>query len=199
MPVQSKDIFMNITFNSIALTTTIYATLVTGAHGSDQTFQLTSTDVSAATPIAAKHVFAGFGCSGGDLSPALSWKNPPTGTRSFAILMHDQDAPTGGAGFWHWVVVNLPAGTTSLAQGAGAVHGKALPEGTRQISTDFGTASYGGPCPPQGRQAHRYTFTVYALKVDKLELPANATASFAGFMVNANSLGKASFVARYGR
>ncbi len=174
---------------AISLSATAYA----------QSFELSSADVSSATPIAAKHVLAGFGCTGGNLSPALAWKNPPAGTKSFAVMLHDQDAPTGGAGFWHWVVVNLPASATSLPQGAGAADGKALPEGARQINTDFGAPGYGGPCPPQGREAHRYTFTVYALKVEKLELPANATASLTGFMVNGNSLGKTSFVARYGR
>ena len=64
---------------------------------------------------------------------------------------------------------------------------------------DCGATGWGGPCPPKGNKAHRYNFTVYALKVEKLELPANPTASLTGFMVNANSLGKASFTARYGR
>ena len=171
------------------------ATLICTAQA--QTFELSSPDESAAAPIAAQHVFNGFGCTGSNLSPALNWKNPPEGTKSFAVMLHDQDAPTGGAGFWHWVVVNLPASTTGLPQGAG--DGKALPTGALQINTDFGAPGYGGPCPPQGREAHRYTFTVYALKVDKLELPANATASLTGFMVNGNAIGKASFIARFGR
>ena len=178
-----------------SLTATLAAALTCAAQA--QAFELSSPDVSAAAPIATQHVLNGFGCTGGNLSPALAWKNPPAGTKSFAVMLHDQDAPTGGAGFWHWVVVNLPASTTSLPQGAG--DGKALPAGALQINTDFGAPGYGGPCPPQGREAHRYTFTVYALKVDKLELPANATASLTGFMVNGNALGKASFVARYGR
>lgn len=184
--------------NAFALLSIAAAALsATPAHA--QSFELSSPDVSASAPIAAQHVFSGFGCTGGNLSPALSWKNPPAGTKSFAVMLHDQDAPTGGAGFWHWVVVNLPASTTSLAQGAGKADGTALPASARQINTDFGAPGYGGPCPPEGREAHRYTFTVYALKVEKLDLPANATASLTGFMVNGNALGKASFVARYGR
>ncbi len=183
------------TLTSIALASA--ALLGAAAHA--QAFELSSADVSGAAPIANKYVFNGFGCTGQNISPALSWKNPPAGTKSFAVLVHDQDAPTGGAGFWHWVVVNLPASASGLAQGAGAANGKALPEGARQINTDFGAPGYGGPCPPQGREPHRYTFTVYALKVDKLDLPANATASLTGFMVNGNALGKASLVARYGR
>ena len=166
-----------------------------------QSFELTSPDVSAAAPIAMKHVFNGFGCTGGNVSPALNWKNAPAGTKSFAVMVHDQDAPTGGAGFWHWVVVNLPASATGLPAGVG--DGKngtiALPAGALQINTDFGQPGWGGPCPPQGRAPHRYTFTVYALKVDKLELPANATASLTGFMVGGNALAKASIEAKFGR
>jgi Raf kinase inhibitor-like YbhB/YbcL family protein len=185
---------MKTTFHTLAMacilcTTTAFA----------QDFELSSPDISAAQPIAAKHVFNGFGCTGENVSPVLTWKNPPAGTQSFAVMVHDQDAPTGGAGFWHWVVVNLPASATGLAQGAGAADNSALPAGARQINTDFGAPGWGGPCPPQGRAPQRYTFTVYALKVDKLELPANATASLTGFMVNGNALGKASIQARYGR
>ncbi len=189
---------MSPNLNTPHLATALLALLL-GTTVQAQSFELSSTDVSGAAPIATKHVFAGFGCTGGNLSPALTWKNPPAGTKSFAVMLHDQDAPTGGAGFWHWVVVNLPASTAGLPQGAGALDDKSLPAGARQINTDFGAPGYGGPCPPQGRAPHRYTFTVYALGVEKLDLPANATASLTGFMVNGNALGKASFVARYGR
>jgi Raf kinase inhibitor-like YbhB/YbcL family protein len=183
---------------SFTLHTLALAALISGGAQA-QSFELTSPDVAPGALIAAPYIFNGFGCTGGNLSPELNWKNPPAGTKSFAVLFHDQDAPTGGAGFWHWVAINLPATTTSLPRGAGTADGKNLPANTRQINTDFGAPGYGGPCPPQGREPHRYTFTVYALKVDKLDLPANATASFAGFMVNGNSLGKASIAARYGR
>jgi Raf kinase inhibitor-like YbhB/YbcL family protein len=175
------------------------AALSGAASASAQKFTLTSADLPAGKPIAMKHVFNGFGCTGENISPALSWKNAPAGTKGFAVMVHDPDAPTGGAGFWHWVVVNLPASATGLPQGAGTAEGKALGEGARQINTDFGSPGWGGPCPPQGNPPHRYNFTVYALKVDKLDLPANATASLTGFMVNGNALAKASLTARYGR
>ncbi len=162
-------------------------------------FTVSSTDVLSASPIAARHVFNGFGCTGDNISPQLTWRNAPAGTKSFAVMVHDPDAPTGGAGFWHWVVVNLTPQTTALAQGAGAGDGKALPAGARQINTDFGAPGWGGPCPPAGNKPHRYQFTVYALKVDKLDLPATATASLTGFMVNANAWGQATLVATYGR
>ncbi len=182
-------------FTSFAFLTAVLG--VTTAYA--QAFELSSPDITPTQPIAAKHVFNGFGCTGANVSPALIWKNPPQGTKSFAVMVHDADAPTGGAGFWHWVIVNLPVTATGLAQGVGEASGNQLPEAARQINTDFGAPGWGGPCPPQGRAPHRYTFTVYALKVDKLELPANATASLAGFMVNGNALGQASLQARYGR
>ena len=168
--------------------------MAVGAHG----FELMSADVSPTKPIAEDFVFNGFGCSGKNISPSLVWTNAPKGSKSFAVLVHDPDAPTGGAGFWHWVVVNLPVSTAGLSQGAGTADGVKLPVGTKQIATDFGTPGWGGPCPPAGKP-HRYIFTVYALKTEKLDLPANATASLTGFMVNANALGKASFTSRYGR
>ena len=163
------------------------------------TFQASSPDIPSGKPIEAKFIYQGFGCTGQNVSPAVAWKNAPAGTRSFAVMVHDPDAPTGGAGFWHWVVVNIPVGTAYLAQGAGAADGKRLPAGSRQVATDFGAPGWGGPCPPEGDKPHRYQFTVYALGVDKLDLPDNATASLTGFMVNANTLGKATFTGLYGR
>lgn len=176
-----------------------FALLSSAPARSAQTFQIQSADIAAGQTIPQRFAFNGFGCTGQNLSPALTWSNPPAGTKSFAVMVHDADAVTGGAGFWHWAVVNLPAGTSGLTRGSGTADGQALPETARQIATDFGTPGWGGPCPPAGDKPHRYTFTVYALKVDKLELPPNATASLSGFMVNANALGKASFTSTYGR
>ena len=165
-----------------------------------QNFELASADIAADASIAPRFAYNGMGCTGQNLSPGLNWQNPPPGTKSFALMVHDPDAPTGGAGFWHWVVVNIPATATGLAQGVGAPDGKDLAAaGAQQIPTDFGTPGWGGPCPPMGDAPHRYNFTVYALNVDKLNLPANATASFAGFMLNSHAIAKASLTARYGR
>jgi Raf kinase inhibitor-like YbhB/YbcL family protein len=162
-------------------------------------FKLSSADIKATAPIAEEQVFAGFGCSGKNISPALKWSGAPAGTKSFALLVHDPDAPTGGAGWWHWVVTNIPADATELPKGAGKADGSALPKGAAQIATDFGGPGWGGPCPPAGDKPHRYHFTLHALKVDKLDLPAGATASLAGFMINANSIGKAKLTGKYGR
>lgn len=162
-------------------------------------FTLSSSDIKPGGPIKHEQVFNGFGCSGGNVSPALAWKNAPAGTRSFALLVHDPDAPTGGGGFWHWLVANLPAGTSELPAGAGKGDGSALPAGAVQVNTDFGAPGWGGPCPPVGDKPHRYHFTIYALKVDKLDLPPGTTAGVAGFLINANALGKATLTGRYGR
>ena len=164
-----------------------------------ESFQLSSADIKPNASIADEQVFAGFGCTGKNISPALKWTDAPKGAKSFALLVHDPDAPTGGAGWWHWVVTNIPADAGELPKGAGKADGSALPKGAAQIATDFGGPGWGGPCPPVGDKPHRYNFTLHALKVDKLDLPQGATASLAGFMINANSIGKASLTGTYGR
>ena len=85
-----------------------------------------------------------------------------------------------------------------LVANAGVVGGANLPKGASQARIDYGVAGWGGVCPPEGDKPHRYIFTVHALK-GKLDVPADATAALTGFMINANSLGKASFTAKYGR
>jgi Raf kinase inhibitor-like YbhB/YbcL family protein len=164
-----------------------------------QGFKLDSPDVKPNGSIAEEQVFNGFGCAGKNVSPALKWSGAPKETKSFALLVHDPDAPTGGAGWWHWAVINIPADATELKKGAGKADGGGLPAGATQVNTDFGGPGWGGPCPPAGDKPHRYIFSLHALKVAKLDVPANATASLAGFMVNANSLGKATLTGRYGR
>jgi Raf kinase inhibitor-like YbhB/YbcL family protein len=77
-------------------------------------------------------------------------------------------------------MIDIPATVTELPKGAGKSDGSAAPTGARQITTDFGTAGWGGPCPPEGDRAHRYNFTLYALKIEKLEVPANASAALVG-------------------
>lgn len=161
-------------------------------------FKVESPDVSPNQQISDKYVLKGFGCEGGNVSPAISWKNAPKGTKSFAVTAYDPDAPTG-SGWWHWVVFNLPAGTTSLPQGAGDPAAGMLPKGAVQSRTDFGKPGWGGPCPPQGDKPHRFTFTVFALKTEKIELDENAPAAMVGYMLNLNSLAKASFVAKSAR
>jgi len=173
-------------------------TLLAAAAQADG-FKLSSPDIKAGGTIAKNFEFNGFGCSGENKSPVLKWSGAPKTAKSFAVMVHDPDAPTGGAGWWHWVVINVPADVRELKSDAGNASGANLPTGARQVRTDFGSAAWGGMCPPQGDKPHRYNFTVYALKVDKLDIPADATAALAGFMINANSVGKASFTGKYGR
>jgi len=162
-------------------------------------FKLTSPDFKDSGALKDKNSFNAFGCTGDNESPQLDWANPPEGTKSFAIMVHDPDAPTGGSGFWHWVVYNISAETKSLPAGAGKADGKALPKGAVQGNTDFGAPGYGGPCPPPG-SPHHYNFTIYALKVDRLDLPMpNPTAAIVGFVVNANALAKAKLTGTYAR
>lgn len=161
-------------------------------------FKLSSPDIKANSMMAQSFEFNGFGCSGDNKSPALKWRGAPKGTKSFAVTVYDPDAPTG-SGWWHWSVINIPADVNELAPNAGAAGDANLPKGARHVRIDYGVAAWGGTCPPQGDKPHRYIFTVDALKTERLDIPVDATAALAGFMINANSLGKASFVAKYGR
>lgn len=162
-------------------------------------FRLISTDFKANGELANKFVYQGFGCHGDNVSPSLSWSGAPTGTKSYALLVHDPDAPTGGAGWWHWIVYNIPAIAHAIVQGAGTPDGGALPKGALQGKTDFGAMGWGGPCPPPGHGKHHYHFSLYALKVEKLEVPDGASAALIGYMANANSIGKAQLTGLYGR
>jgi Raf kinase inhibitor-like YbhB/YbcL family protein len=138
-------------------------------------------------------VFSGFGCTGGNQSPALSWTAGPEGTQSYAIVMHDPDAPTG-VGFFHWIVADLPPSTTSLAEGASA----SLPAQAVQTYTDFGQAGYGGPCPPPGAP-HRYEITVYALDTANLGVGAGSTGALTRFMLRQHTLALGRAVATWSR
>jgi hypothetical protein len=160
-------------------------------------FNLSSPDIKPGSTIARSFEFSGFGCSGDNQSPALQWSGAPAGTQAFAVTVYDPDAPTG-SGWWHWMVFNIPANVTSLAKNSGAAGGANLPPGAVQARIDYGVEAWGGMCPPPGSKPHRYIFTVHALK-NKLEIPAGATAALTGYMINGNSLGKASFSAFYAR
>jgi len=161
-------------------------------------FQLSSPDIKAGSLMDKKFEFDGFGCSGENKSPMLRWSAAPAGTKSFAVTVYDPDAPTG-SGWWHWLVINLPADVHALKADAGAIGGANLPKGASHVRIDFGVAGWGGLCPPPGDKPHRYIFTVHALKTNKLEIPADASSALAGYMINANALAKACFTATYGR
>ena len=160
-------------------------------------FTLTSSDFRDGGRIADAQVYNEFGCKGGNVSPALAWSGAPPGTKSYALMVHDPDAPTG-SGWWHWIVWDIPAGTTALPTGAGNPHTRLLPPGAVQGRTDYGSVGYGGPCPPPG-PPHHYHFRLYALKVAKLEVPADGSAALIGFNVRAQALAEAQIVGLYGR
>lgn len=174
-------------------------------------FTLSSPDLASGT-FDQKFTLHAFGCTGTNLSPALKWSNPPAGTKSLALQVQDLDAPTG-SGFWHWTVYNIPATASGLPQGAGNAR-ETLPVPAFGGANDFAdtgatgeNGNYGGPCPPSGDKPHRYVFTLYALAVADLEdasgIPKTGTAALHSFILNKGLgdkvLGKASFVASYGR
>jgi Raf kinase inhibitor-like YbhB/YbcL family protein len=172
--------------------------LAAAGHAHAAGFKLESPTVKPGATLTDAQVFNGFGCTGKNVSPALKWSGAPKDTKSYAVTVYDPDAPTG-SGWWHWVVYNIPASATGLDEGAGTADGKKLPAGSAQGRTDFGSPGFGGACPPKGDKPHRYVFTVYALKTDKIDVPPDATAALVGFMIHANKAGQASFTAKYGR
>ena len=160
------------------------------------TFTLSSKDLGGqATTL---QEFNGFGCTGKNQSPQLSWANAPEGTQSFAVTMYDPDAPTG-SGWWHWLIFDIPADVNELVSNAGNVNLKLAPEGAIQSITNYGAPGFGGPCPPPGHGLHQYVITVHALKTDKLGLDANANPAVVGYYLWNNTLAKASIVAYYQR
>jgi len=134
-----------------------------------------------------------FTCDGPDVSPAISWSEPPAGTHSFALIMDDPDAPVGT---WvHWVLYDLPATAHELAEDV--PKREELPNGARQGRNDFRRTGYGGPCPPAG-PAHRYFFKLYALDA-KVNLKAGATKADVEKAMKGHILAQAELMGRYQR
>lgn len=148
-----------------------------------------NTNLKAGQSIPADYYANIFGCTAKNMSPELEWKNAPEGTKSFAVTFYDESAPTG-SGFWHYVLMDIPANVNKI--GMGDLSSGKIPAGSIEGMTDAGKPGFFGPCPPVGRK-HNYVFTVHALKVEKLGVPAGSTPAFVGFNIWGNSLGKASF------
>ncbi|MGO4594635.1 YbhB/YbcL family Raf kinase inhibitor-like protein [Leifsonia sp. 2TAF2] len=127
---------------------------------------------------------------GGDVSPQLSWTGFPPETKSFAVTIHDPDAPTG-SGFWHWAVFNIPSSVTSLAPNAGAEGGAGLPEGASMLSNELRSKSFTGAEPPAGTGTHRYDIVVHALDVERLDLDPESTPAVLGFNAHFHTLARA--------
>jgi Raf kinase inhibitor-like YbhB/YbcL family protein len=160
------------------------------------TFTLSSNDLGGEAT--SKEEFNGFGCTGENQSPQLSWKNAPEGTKSFAVTMYDPDAPTG-SGWWHWVVFDIPANINELVTNAGNITLNLAPKDAVQSLTNYGAQGFGGPCPPAGHGFHKYEITVYALKTAKLGLDKNTNPGIVGYYLWNNTLAKASIVSYYKR
>jgi Raf kinase inhibitor-like YbhB/YbcL family protein len=134
-----------------------------------------------------------FTCDGADVSPALKWSDPPSGTQGFALIMDDPDAP--GRTWVHWVLYDLPAEARELPEGV-PVQNK-LQNGALQGNNDFPKIGYGGPCPPRG-PAHRYFFKLYALDA-KTGLKPGATKADLENAMKGHILAQTELVGRYKR
>jgi Raf kinase inhibitor-like YbhB/YbcL family protein len=161
------------------------------------TFDVTSSDITDGATLSQAQVADFMGYSGDNKSPQLSWSGFPAETKSFALTVHDPDAPTG-SGFWHWLVVNIPADVTDLATGAGSTNPDDLPDGVLQSRNDAGTVGYAGAAPPSGDPAHRYVHTVHALDVAQLDVDANSSAAVVGFNLRFHAIARAQIVPVFG-
>ncbi len=156
-------------------------------------FTLQSTDIG--TQLTKVQEFNRYDCSGENVSPQLSWKNVPKGTKSFVVTMEDTDSPIGIT-WWHWLVINIPANVTEIATDAS---GKAMPKGALELKNNYGTVGFGGACPPKGDKAHRYIFTVFALDIDVLPVTERRNDVFLGNQIKMHTIAKASIVSYYQR
>lgn len=152
-------------------------------------FDLTSRDLTDGGTLPDAHAHAH-----GNESPHLAWSGFPAETRGFAVTCFDPDAPTA-SGWWHWLALDLPAGTTELDRGAGASDG-ALPGGAFHVRNDFPGHRYDGAAPPPG-PAHRYVFAVHALDVPTLGLAADTPAAVVGFNLTFHTVARALLTVEY--
>lgn len=162
-------------------------------------FVLTGADKELVKSVPLVYTASAFGCTGGNTSPELHWSGAPAGTKSFVVTLFDPDERSTPSGWWHWIVYDLPATVDKLSKGAGAEHSSVLPPGTMQGRTDLGNDAYHGPCPDKGEPPHRYTFTVYALSVEKLDVLPDSSGAMVVSTAQEHVLGKAVFIAHYGR
>jgi Raf kinase inhibitor-like YbhB/YbcL family protein len=158
---------------------------------------VTSDDVAHGVQMADAQVYNSFGMSGGNVSPQLSWSGFPAQTKGFAVTCYDPDAPTG-SGFWHWLVIDIPASVTSLPAGAGSADGSALPAGAFHVRNDYGTKDFGGAAPPAGDEPHRYVFAVHALDVETLGVDSNVTPAVTGFNLRFHTVARGLLVPVFG-
>lgn len=157
-----------------------------------QGFSLTSRSLTAGGNMPIRSVYTD--CGGGNVSPQLTWHDPPRGTGSYAVTMFDPDAK---GGFWHWVAFDISIGAHGLNAGAGTPHSGDAPGDVIQLRNDFGNAGYSGPGPPAG-PPHHYVITVYALDVPRLDFAAHFDRNAALDEIRKHTLAKATLTVTWG-
>ena len=160
-------------------------------------FELQSGDVADGQMMTDNQVYNAFGMTGKNISPSLSWSGFPAETKGFAVTCFDPDAPTG-SGFWHWVVLGIPASVTELQTNAAGTDGSGLPKGAFHVRNDYMVKDFGGAAPPAGDPPHRYVFAVHALDVASLELEPDTTPAVAGFNLRFRTIARAVLIPVYG-
>ena len=160
-------------------------------------FEVRSDDVAQDEMMGENHVFDEFGMTGGNISPSLSWSGFPAETKSFAVTCFDPDAPTG-SGFWHWIVLDIPASVTELDRNGAGTDGVGLPEGAFHVRNDYGAKDFGGAAPPAGDPPHRYVFAVHALDVDTLGVDDEISPAVAGFNLRFHTIARGLLIPVYG-
>ena len=152
-------------------------------NGTLTRLELTSDAFTDGQPIPAQ-----FTCDGADQTPTLHWTDPPAGTKSFALVIDDPDAPSGI--FRHWGVFDIPSSTRSIGGGQRV--------GT-EVTNDFGKAGYGGPCPPKGHGTHHYHFKLFALDTASLDLSDGAKVEEVEQAAQKHALGRAELIGTFER
>lgn len=160
-------------------------------------FTLSSTDVADGQPMPAAQAYDGAADGAANSSPQLTWSGAPDGTKSYVVTCYDPDAPTP-SGFWHWVLVDVPAEVTELAAGAGQ-DGAGLPGTAFHVRNDWSSKDYGGAYPPDGDRAHRYYFVVHAVDVATLGVDAEVSAAVVSFNLVFHTLARAQLVPTFQR
>jgi Raf kinase inhibitor-like YbhB/YbcL family protein len=188
LPSRSADIGGNNMNWRMALVSGLAALLAARADA----MELTSPEMAEGASLATDQVYGE--CGGANVSPSLAWSGAPAAAKSFALTAFDPDA--NGSGWWHWIVIDIPANVHDLAKGAGNA---AIPAGAVQAKNDFGDNSYDGACPPSGSGLHHYQFTLWALNAPAVPFDASVTGAKIGAYLQTHAIAKAQLTPVYQR